>query len=251
MRGVRSGPEGEQGPQFGRPAAGVVYGERPSAYGLAADGAGRILACRRSGGRVVLPGGGLAPGESPLEALAREVAEETGYRVRSACELCRARQYHTRRIGKPPANKLCRFYAVEVEHDPTLAREADHEPVWLSPAALLPALTFESHRWALRRLQARRPPRTAPAKLYGLRGMSHGASLLITVMSSDGLAAVADGLAFDAADLRRERYPGTLVRYHEVAAGGIDRFVARHGIEVLDFAAWTATKRRLGAAIYR
>lgn len=251
MRGTRSGPAGERGPQFGRPAAGVVYGERPSVYGLAADGAGRILACRRSGGRVVLPGGGLDADESPLEALAREVAEETGYRVRSARELGRARQYHTRRIGKPPVNKLCRFYAVEVERDPTLDCEADHEPVWLSPAALLPAFTFESHRWALRRLQARHPPQAAPAKLYGLRGMSHGASLLITVMSGDGLAAVADGLAFDAADLRRERYPGTLVRYHEVAAGGIDRFVARHGIEVLNFAAWTAMKKRLGAAIYR
>lgn len=88
-------------------------------------------------------------------------------------------------------------------------------------------------------------------KLYGLRGMSHGASLLITVMSDEGSAAVADGLAFDPADLRLERYPGSLARYHEVAAGGIDRFVARHGIEVLDFAAWTAMKARLGAASWR
>ena len=87
--------------------------------------------------------------------------------------------------------------------------------------------------------------------LYGLRGWSHGASLLITVMSGAGIAAVADRLDFDPADLRLERYPGILPRYHEMAAGGIDRFVARHGIQVLDFAAWTAMKKRLGAAIYR
>lgn len=159
MGSVSSHPGDALPRQFGQPAAGIAYSERPSVYGLAADGAGRILACRRSGGRVVLPGGGLAPGESALQALARELAEETGYRLRAAFELCRARQYHTRRIGKPPVNKLCHFYAVEVERDPALASEADHEPVWLAPGALLPALTFASHRWALQRLQACRNAR--------------------------------------------------------------------------------------------
>lgn len=52
-------------PQFGTAMPGLVYGERPSAYGVAVNAAGRVLVCRRSRGRILLPGGGLHAGESP------------------------------------------------------------------------------------------------------------------------------------------------------------------------------------------
>ena len=94
------------------------------------------------------------------------------------------------------------------------------------------------------------PDSDAP-RLYGLRGLSHGASFLITVMSPDGIGAVVRALDVRPADIRTEIRPGALPCYHEVAAGGIDRLVARHGIEVLNFRAWTARKAELGDAIYR
>ena len=87
--------------------------------------------------------------------------------------------------------------------------------------------------------------------LYGLRGVSHGASFLITVMSPDGVRAAIDALDYDPREIRTEFYPGILPRYHEKVAGGIERFVARHGVAVLDFRAWTAKKAELGDAIYR
>ena len=46
-------------PQMGTCLPGIAYEERASVYGLATDHEGRILACRRDGDRVVLPGGGL------------------------------------------------------------------------------------------------------------------------------------------------------------------------------------------------
>ena len=145
---------------MGERLPGVVYPERPSVYGLAMDTRGRILACRRSLDRLVLPGGGLDPGEREEDALVREVAEETGYRVSSATTFCRARQYHNNRIGKPPVNKLCHFLVMDVAFDPSIESEPDHTPVWLEPDELVASLTFESHRMAVEALVGR--PRTPP-----------------------------------------------------------------------------------------
>lgn len=147
-------------PQFGTAMPGLIYGERPSAYGVAVNSAGRVLVCRRSRGRILLPGGGLHAGESPQEAMVREVAEETAHRVIDASPIGCARQYHSHRISKPPVNKFCHFFAIAVDHDPLILSEDDHQAVWLSPHDLISSLTFESHRWALERhFQQRRNTR--------------------------------------------------------------------------------------------
>ncbi len=86
--------------------------------------------------------------------------------------------------------------------------------------------------------------------LFGLRGFSHGASRLITVMSPSGIAAVAGRVTFDPGEIRAELYPGVLPQYHEKVRGGVDRLVERHGIMVLDFPAWTEKKARFGASVY-
>jgi len=85
---------------------------------------------------------------------------------------------------------------------------------------------------------------------YGLRGYSHGATNLVTVMSRAGIAATLAALDYDEDDIRIEHYPGLLPQYHERRAGGLDRFIARHGIEILDFKRWSAKKRELGEVVY-
>lgn len=86
--------------------------------------------------------------------------------------------------------------------------------------------------------------------LFGLRGFSHGASRLITIMSPSGIAAVTARLTFDPGEIRVEVYPGVLPQYHEKVRGGVDRLIERHGIVVLDFLAWTEKKARFEASIY-
>ena len=54
----------------------------PSATGLVFDDAGRVLLVRHSDGNVwVAPGGAVDPGETPQDAVVREVWEETGLYV--------------------------------------------------------------------------------------------------------------------------------------------------------------------------
>ncbi len=57
---------------------------RVAAYALVTDGTGRVLLCRIApsvapGEIWTLPGGGLAFGEPPMDAVRRELAEEAGY----------------------------------------------------------------------------------------------------------------------------------------------------------------------------
>ena len=57
----------------------------PGVAALVRDGEGRILLMRRADdGRWGLPAGAVDPGESPAEAVVREVREETGLVVRAA-----------------------------------------------------------------------------------------------------------------------------------------------------------------------
>ena len=85
---------------------------RVSAYGLITDSNNRILLCRLSKalprweGYWTLPGGGLEFGESPEDAVVREVEEETGLivipnqvaAVDSICDRTQATDFHGIRI---------------------------------------------------------------------------------------------------------------------------------------------------------
>lgn len=138
-------------PQFGTYMDGIDYVERISVYGIAINPVGQVLVCKRTMERIVLPGGGVDGDEDLLQALHREISEETGHRVTGERLLFRARQYHAHRRRKPPANKLCHFYRVELEFDPAIEKEDDHEPVWLPLHRLTHSMTFESHAWAIER----------------------------------------------------------------------------------------------------
>jgi 8-oxo-dGTP diphosphatase len=71
---------------MGRHHAEVAERQRVAAYGVCIDEKGRLLLARASRslsirGHWFLPGGGIEHGESPPQALRREIAEESGLTV--------------------------------------------------------------------------------------------------------------------------------------------------------------------------
>lgn len=92
--------------------------QRVAAYALVTHDR-RLLLTRISsrvpgaGGRWTLPGGGLDPGESPHEALLREVWEETGHEV-DEVQLLDVHTAHW--LGRSPRGRLEDFHAIRLLH---------------------------------------------------------------------------------------------------------------------------------------
>jgi 8-oxo-dGTP pyrophosphatase MutT (NUDIX family) len=92
-----------------------VVRQRLAAYGIVLSSRG-ILATQFSGLTAVpgmwgLPGGGIDPGESPSQALVREVAEETG-QVLEISQLLDVQTDHW--IGRAPSGVIEDFHAVRI-----------------------------------------------------------------------------------------------------------------------------------------
>lgn len=93
------------------------------------------------------PGGGVAAGESPSEALQREVSEETGYRIDSVGD-CLGTVVERMPDSLEPGAVFCMtscYYPATLTGEPTEQRLDEYEaalgfqPVWIEPAAALAA----------------------------------------------------------------------------------------------------------------
>lgn len=135
------------------PVRGRRYRPRPGVYVIAMDHRG-LLATWQGGhhNEVQLPGGGVDPSESPIQALHREVAEETGWTI------SRPRRVgaHRRFVFMPEydkwAEKICTVYLARPGRrlgDPT---EPNHLPLWLDPVQALRLLAAEGDAAMLHRV---------------------------------------------------------------------------------------------------
>jgi len=141
------------------PLKGVAYRDRPGAYGVLLLDGDVLLAAQN--GALLLPGGGIDPGESPVRALHREVHEETGWRIGGLRRL----EAFARYCWLPEY----RYYARKVQHI-YLARpirplgppsEPDHVAVWMRAARAVDLLAVEGEARALE-AALRRPRLSRP-----------------------------------------------------------------------------------------
>ena len=131
--------------------SGQTYQRRPGVYAvLMRDG--DVLLTRQAEPipEVQLPGGGIDPGESPVQALHREVLEETGWRISLRRRLGVYRRFTYMPDYDKWAEKICMIYLAR----PVLCygppSEPGHTALWMQAAAAVKALDNAGDRHFLR-----------------------------------------------------------------------------------------------------
>lgn len=115
------------------PEAGRDYVRRAGIYAvLPRDGALLVTFQQAPRAEYQLPGGGIDPGESPLQALHREVMEETGWRIAAPRRVGAFRRYTWMPEYGIWAEKLCHIYQARpvLRHGPPT--EEGHSAHWLA-----------------------------------------------------------------------------------------------------------------------
>ena len=135
------------------------YTLRPGAYAILPRGGQVLLTCQMGPKPdVQLPGGGIDPGESPLQALHREVIEEIGWRIARPRRLGAFRRFVFMPEYDLWAEKLCHVYVAHPVRPVAAPIEPDHETLWMSQAEAVPALGNDGDRRFLQRyVEAGRP----------------------------------------------------------------------------------------------
>lgn len=115
------------------PESGRSYRLRTGAYAILPSTEGLLLTHQSSPApEIQLPGGGVDPGESPVQALIREVYEETGWRIARPLRLGAYRRFTFMPEYDLWAEKLCLIYMaspVRCHGHPT---EPEHTALWMS-----------------------------------------------------------------------------------------------------------------------
>lgn len=126
---------------------GQIYRPRPGAYAVLMR-EGRILVTHQAEPRseFQLPGGGIDPGEGPINALHREVFEETGWRIAAARRLGGYRRFTYMPEYDRWAEKICHIYLARPVLPLGPPSEAGHSAVWMAPGEALEWLANSGDR---------------------------------------------------------------------------------------------------------
>ena len=103
-----------------------------------------------------LPGGGMDPGETPVDTVTRETLEECGLAIRVGSWMTAAVQFAWSEAEQTYFEKRCTFVDATVLGPDTSRLEANHELLWVDADRACEVLTHESHAWVVRRRIDRR-----------------------------------------------------------------------------------------------
>ena len=112
------------------PERGIGYRHRPGVYAILPQAGGLLLTLQCAPEPdLQLPGGGIDPGESPLQALHREVFEETGWSIARPRRLGAFRRFVYMPEYDIWAEKLCTVFVAHPVRRIAAPTEPDHLPL--------------------------------------------------------------------------------------------------------------------------
>ena len=134
---------------------GQSYRHRAGVYVIALAG-DRVLLTFQAAPvpEVQLPGGGIDPGEPPLQALHREVMEETGWRIAAPRRIGAYRRFSYMPEYEIWAEKVCTIYLARAVRPLGAPFEPGHAPI-LAPLSEAPGLVASAGDGAFLRRIAR------------------------------------------------------------------------------------------------
>ena len=126
------------------------YKARPGVYAILPH-AGGLLTTFQAGihNEYQLPGGGIDPEEQPLQALYREVFEETGWRITQPRVFFRFRRFLFMPDYDLWAEKICTVYSARPVRRHSIPPEPDHYPVVLPIEGAMNRLANSGDRHAV------------------------------------------------------------------------------------------------------
>ena len=134
------------------PQVGSTYTARPGAYAILPRENAVLLTCQTGPEPdFQLPGGGIDPGESPLQALHREVFEETGWHIARPRRVGLFRRFVYMPEYTLWAEKLCHIYVAWPTLQISAPIEPDHVVSWMTPERAARALGNDGDRMFLAR----------------------------------------------------------------------------------------------------
>jgi len=126
------------------------YTTRPGVYAILPYSNG-ILTTFQAGvhNEYQLPGGGVDPGEQPLQALYREVFEETGWHITQPRMFFRFKRFVFMPDYDLWAEKICTIYSAKPVGRYLTAPEPEHRPVILQASEAINCLAVSGDRHAV------------------------------------------------------------------------------------------------------
>lgn len=135
-------------PHFDIKQAGIEYIPRPSVYAIIQNAHSKIAIVKHKGA-FFLPGGGIEPGETPIEALQREIVEETGYQARDM-EKCGEAVEYLQAVSDGKYYRIhSTFFIAQLETGASMSTEPDHQLIWMRPETAKLKMQRACHRWTI------------------------------------------------------------------------------------------------------
>ncbi len=128
----------------------IEYRKRPGAYAIIINKDDDKIGIVATGGRYFYLGGGIEKGETKLEALKRELLEESGYTIKNIKEFEEVGSYIFAE-DKGYLEVVASVYIAEFDKKVTEPIEKDHTVLWVKPEEYVSKMFREWQRYIMER----------------------------------------------------------------------------------------------------